>query len=101
MVVSAGVPRSRGYVGLPFTRLNAYRASNVSLILLPEQALNQRLQLVGRERRDPYQARIEALQLRFAHRFEVDAMNALVSARPLQPAQENLGGTRVRDCACS
>jgi hypothetical protein len=66
-----------------------------------EQALNQRLQLLARQRRDPHQACIEGLQLCFAHRVKADAMNALVSARPLQPAEENLGGARVRDCAFS
>jgi hypothetical protein len=33
----------------------------------------------------------------FAHRVKVDAMNALVSARPLQPAQQDLGSARVCD----
>jgi hypothetical protein len=33
--------------------------------------------------------------LRFAHCIEVDAMNALISARSLQPTEKDLGSSRV------
>jgi hypothetical protein len=70
-------------------------------VLVCEQALNQDVQLVGGQRRDPHQAGVEGLQLRLGHRVKVEAMNALVATWPLQPAEENLGGRGIRDCAFS
>ena len=45
----------------------------LTLFRLCEQALNQRLQFVGWQRRDPHETRVQTLQLRFAHCLQVDA----------------------------
>jgi hypothetical protein len=45
------------------------------------------------------QAGVQALELAFGYRVEVDATNALVGTKALQPKQQNLGGTRIGDCA--
>jgi hypothetical protein len=61
--------------------------------------VNQDLQLVGGQRRDPHQTGIEGLQLRLRKRVEIDATNTLLRPRLLQPTEENLGSTRIRDRA--
>jgi hypothetical protein len=90
--------RPRCYRRLPFARLNR-NVRSLELIILRacEQALNEGLQLLGWQRRDPHEPGVQTLKLRFAHRVEVDAMHALVSARPLQPTEKNLGCARVGD----
>jgi hypothetical protein len=37
--------------------------------------------------------------LALGHRVEVDATNALLATRALQPTKQNLGSTRIGDCA--
>jgi hypothetical protein len=73
------------------------RRLSSGVFLVCEQARDELLKLVARKCCEAHQTRVQALQLRFAHRVKVDAMKALVTARPLQPAQENLGGTGIRD----
>ena len=62
----------------------------IELIVLRvrEQTLNQALQLLRWQCRDPHEPRVQALKLRFAHRVEIDTMNALVSARDTRLADE-------------
>ena len=40
---------------------------------------------------------MQPLELALGHRVEVDATNALLDTRALQPAQEDLSGARVTD----
>jgi hypothetical protein len=44
---------------------------------------------------------VQTLQLRFAHRVEVDTRRLNDRSRTLQPTQKNLGGTGIGDCALS
>jgi hypothetical protein len=61
--------------------------------------LDERMKLLVRHRCVPNQTRLQALPLCRRQGVEIDAMNALLGTRALQPTQENLGGTRIRDCA--
>jgi hypothetical protein len=78
---------------------DAERSRSGGAFVVCEQTLNQDLQLSLGKRRDFHEAGIERLQLCFAHCVWIDAMNTLVSARPLQPTEENFGGTGIRDGA--
>jgi len=60
-----------------------------------EQAPNQRSKLPVRQRRNPQQAGMQPLQLALRHRVEVDAANALLGTRALQPTKQDLGGTGI------
>jgi len=95
--VAARCPRA----GALTARSQRAKAFGLGVLLVCDQAQNQGLQLITRQRRDLHQAGIERLQLCFAHCVWIDAMNTLVSARPLQPTEENLGGTGIRDGAFS
>jgi hypothetical protein len=76
-------------------------AANLGAFLVREQALNEDLKLVARKCSEARQAGVQVLQLCFAHPVQVDAMSAFVSARPLQPARENFGGTWIGEGALS
>jgi hypothetical protein len=47
----------------------------------------------------PAQDQDAAIRVPKGHRVEVDAANALLGTRALQPTQEDLGSTGIRDCA--
>jgi hypothetical protein len=63
-----------------------------------EQARNQRSKFLVRQRCELQQAGVQALQLAFGHRVEVDTTNALLDPRALQPtSRSRLGqGPQVR-----
>jgi hypothetical protein len=59
------------------------------------------LQLFVSQGRKLQEAGVQPLELAFAHGVEVDASNALLGTRALQPTEEDLGGTGIGDCALS
>jgi hypothetical protein len=63
------------------------------------QAPNGRSTFPVRQRCKLQQACVQALELAFRHRVEVDTTNALLGARALQPPKEDLGGTGIGNCA--
>jgi hypothetical protein len=81
--------------GLP---LEVTNFADISLPRVCEQAPNQHSKFLVRQRCKLQQTGVQPLELAFRHRVEVDAPNALVDTRPLQPTKENLGSTRIRDC---
>ena len=66
---------------------------------MAQHVLNQRREDWIVHRREPYQTRVQPLKLALGHRVEIDATNALVDTRALQPTKENLGSTRIGDHA--
>ena len=64
-----------------------------------EQAPNQRLKLLVRQRCKLQQAGVQPLELAFGQGVEVDATNALLGTRAdsLRPTKEDLGATGIRD----
>jgi hypothetical protein len=61
--------------------------------------LNQRREDGLVQRCEPYQARVQPLELTLRHRVEVDATNALLGTRALQPTEKDLGRMGIRDGA--
>ncbi len=66
-----------------------------------QHASNQRSELGSVQPRESHQTGIQLLQLCLRKRVEIDATNTLLCPRPLQPTEEDLGGTRIGDCALS
>ena len=61
--------------------------------------LNQRSELGFVQPRESHQTGLQLLQLCLRMRVEIDATNTLLGTRALQPTEEDLGGTRIGDCA--
>ena len=70
-------------------------------LLALEQVPNQRSKFLVRQRRKLQQAGVQPLQLAFRQRVEIDAPNALLDTRTLQPTKENLSGAGIGYCAAS
>jgi hypothetical protein len=68
-------------------------------LLVLEQARNQHLKFLVRQRRKLREAGIQSRELALGHRVEVDPTNELLGTRALQPTEEDLGSTRIRDSA--
>jgi len=66
-----------------------------------QHVLKQRSELGSVQPRESHQTGIQLLQLCLRKRVEIDATNTLLCPRPLQPTEEDLGGTRIGDCALS
>jgi hypothetical protein len=77
----------------------AEAAGGLFVYLIGEHARQQRSKLLVWQRCELQQAGVQALELALGHRVKVDATNALLRTRALQPTQKNLGGTGIRDCA--
>jgi hypothetical protein len=64
-----------------------------------EQAPNEGVKLLVRQRCKLQQDGVQPLQLAFRHRVEVETTNTLLGTRALQPTEENLSGAGIRNCA--
>jgi hypothetical protein len=92
--------RSRGGAALASACLQARELllARSELVAL-EQAPNQRSKFLIGQHCKLQQAGVQALELAFGQGVEVDAPNALLETKALQPPQENLGSTWIRDGA--
>jgi hypothetical protein len=66
-----------------------------------QHVLNQRREDWIVHRREPYQTRVQPLKLALGHRVEIDATNALIGTRALQPTEKNLSSTGIGNSALS
>ena len=64
-----------------------------------QHVLNQRGEQGFVHLREPYQTRVETLELTFRHRIEVDAANTLLGTGTLQPTNKDLSSTGIGDRA--
>ena len=65
--------------------------------LVCEQAPHKRSKFLLRQGRKLQKAGVQPLEVALGHRVEVDTTNALLGTRALQPTQQNLRSTRIRD----
>src|SRR5436189_60938 len=82
-----------------FREMRSDRNLELSVLRACEQARNHRSKFVGGQGCKLQQAGVQPLELALRHRVEVNATNALVGTRALQPTKENLGSTGIRDLA--
>jgi hypothetical protein len=82
-----------------FREMRKGRNLELSVLRSWEQAPNQRPELMVMQRCKLQQAGVQPLQLTLGHQVEVDTTNPLLRTRALQPTQENLGSTGIRDRA--
>ena len=73
----------------------------LSVLGVCEQAPNQRVKFLVRQRCKLQQAGVQPLELAFGQGVKVDATNALLDTRALQPTEENLGSAGIGDSALS
>jgi hypothetical protein len=73
------------------------RPEALVVYLIGEHARQQNVKVLLRQRCKLQQARVQPLQLAFRHRVEVDATNALLGTRALQPTKQDLSCARVCD----
>jgi hypothetical protein len=73
------------------------RFSARAKLVASEHVLNQPGEHGFVHRREPYETRVQTLQLRFRHRVEIDTGRFYDRLRALQPAQEDLSCARVCD----
>ncbi len=64
-----------------------------------EHARQQSVKVLLRQHCKLQQARVQPLEFALRHGVEIDATNALIDARALQPTEKNLGSTGIRDRA--
>jgi hypothetical protein len=74
----------------------ANRAGVLSVLRARREAANQRSKFLLWQGCELKEAGVQALELAFGDRVEVDAANTLLDTRALQPTKKNLG-TRIRD----
>lgn len=70
-------------------------------LLTLEQTPNQRSKFPVRQRRKLQRAGVQPLELALGQGVEVEASNARVATRALQPTDTNLAGTGIGDRALS
>jgi hypothetical protein len=69
----------------------------LTVFVVGEKALNEGSKLVARKCCEAHQAGVQTLQLRLAHRVEINAGRFVNGPRPLKPPQQDLGSARVCD----
>jgi len=78
-----------------FREMRSARNLELSVLRVCQQAPNQRPKLLVRQRCKLQEAGVQPLELALREGVEIDATNAFLGTRPLQPTQKNLGGTRI------
>ena len=68
-------------------------------LFLGQHVLKQRSKLGSVQPRKSHQTGVQLLQLCLRKRVEIDATNTLLRPRALQPAEKDLGGSRIGNSA--